>query len=145
MLSDKDRPDAAFLLGLGAFLVGHVAYVGGFQRQGVRGLDLGAGVLVVLGLFALAMPAILRGAYARAGREFAAIVGFYGLTVGGMAVCAIGTGLVAPAIGGAVFAVSDSVLGYQRFARRVAYGDLIVMVTYHVAQFLVVVGLIRAL
>jgi uncharacterized membrane protein YhhN len=145
MLSDKERTDAPFLLGLAAFLVGHVAYIGGFLRQGLRGVDLGAGLLVVLGLFALAMPAILRGAHARAGREFGVLVGCYGVAVGAMAVCAIGTGLIAPAIGGGVFAVSDTVLGHQRFVRRLRFGDLVVIVTYHVAQFLIVVGLIRAL
>jgi uncharacterized membrane protein YhhN len=145
MLSDKDRTDPAFLIGLVAFLVGHVAYIVGFVRQGVHGVDLLAGLLVVLGLFALAMPAILRGADAKAGREFAGVVGLYGLAVGGTAVSAIGTGLVSPAIGGALFALSDTVLGYQRFVRKLPAGDVAVIVTYHVAQYLFVVGLIRSL
>ena len=145
MRSDKDRADPAFLAGLGAFLVGHVAYIVGFLRQGVRSIDVLAGLLIVGGLFVLVMPAVLRGAAERSGRAFAGIVAGYGGAVGAMAVCAIGTGLVTPAIGGGLFAVSDSTLGYQRFVRRVPYGDLLVIVTYHVAQFLIVVGLARSL
>jgi uncharacterized membrane protein YhhN len=144
MASDKARPDAAFLAGLGAFLLGHVAYIGGFVRHGMRAVDLGAGALLVVGLFALVMPAVLRGAYAQSGAAFAALVAGYAGAVGAMTVCAVGTGVVAVAAGGVVFAVSDSTLGYQRFVRALPYGDLAVMVTYHVAQFLIVVGLIRA-
>jgi hypothetical protein len=35
------------------------------------------------------------------------------------------------------------VLAWERFVRRVSYGPLIVIVTYHAAQFLIVLGLIR--
>jgi uncharacterized membrane protein YhhN len=143
MLSDKGRTDPAFLAGLGAFLVGHVAYIIGFLQQGVRGVDLVAGLLVIAGLFALVMPAILRGASAQSGSSFAALVAAYGAVAGIMAVLAAGTGLVAVAIGGGLFAASDSLLGYQRFVRTVPYGDLVVIVTYHAAQFLFVVGLMR--
>jgi len=143
MLSNKDRTDLPFLLGLGSFLVGHAAYIGGFLRQGVRTVDVLAGLLVVLGLFVLVLPTVLRGAAARAGKPFAAIVGVYATAVGAMTVTAVGTGLVAPAIGGVLFALSDTTLGFQRFVRKLNYGDLFVIVTYHAAQYLFVVGLIR--
>ena len=145
MLSNKDKTDLPFLLGLGSFLVGHGAYIVGFVRQGVRAIDVLAGLLVVLGLFALVLPTVLRGAAARAGRAFAALVGLYAAAVGAMTVTAIGTGLIAPAIGGVLFALSDTTLGYQRFVQKVKHGDLFVIVTYHVAQYLFVVGLIRSL
>ena len=143
MLSNKDRTDLPFLLGLGSFLIGHGAYLGGFLRQGVRTIDVLAGLLVVLGLFVLVLPKVLRGAAEQAGRAFAAIVGVYAAAVGAMTVTAVGTGLIAAAIGGVLFALSDTTLGYQRFVRKLKYGDLFVIVTYHVAQYLFVIGLIR--
>ncbi|MGN6609227.1 MAG: lysoplasmalogenase family protein [Jatrophihabitans sp.] len=143
MLSDKGRTDPPFLLGLGSFLLGHLAYLIGFLRHGTRGIDVAAGLLIVLGAFALVMPVLLRGAAARAGTTFAGIVAGYGVALGVMAVAAAGTGVVAVAVGGVLFLASDSLLGYQRFVRTVPHGDVGVIVTYHAAQFLFVVGLLR--
>ena len=48
--------------GCNTFFVAHLAYITGFLRQGVRGIDVVAGLLVIIGLFALVAPPILRGA-----------------------------------------------------------------------------------
>ena len=145
MLSSEGRTDPPFIAGLGAFLLGHVCYLVAFARAGLRGVDVLAGLLVALGVAALALPQVLRGAARSAGRPFAAVVAAYAAVLAAMTTLAVGTGLVATAIGGVLFLVSDTLIARQRFVGRLAYGDLLVIVTYHVAQGLILIGLIRAL
>ena len=67
----------------------------------------------------------------------------YAVIIGLMAVLGWATGHLVVAIGGTLFLVSDAVLAYNRFERQLVHGRLIVMVTYHLAQFLIVWGLLR--
>jgi len=143
MLSDGS-PDLPFLAGLGAFLLGHVCYVIAFLFAGVRGLDLLAGLLVAAGIAALALPPVLRGAARSAGRPFAAVVAGYALFLAAMTTLAVGTAQLAVAAGGALFLVSDTLIARERFVARLPHGDLAVIVTYHLAQGLILVGLIAA-
>jgi uncharacterized membrane protein YhhN len=145
MLSRGAEADAPFIGGLAAFLVGHICYIVGFLRVGVRSLDLLAGLLVALGVAGLALPAVLRGAARAAGRQFAAIVGAYSAVLAAMTVLAVGTGIVATAIGGVLFLASDTLIARERFVAPVRHGSLLVIVTYHLAQFLILVGLIDSL
>jgi uncharacterized membrane protein YhhN len=144
MLSSAGRTDAPFMTGLAAFLFGHLCYVVALLRHGVRAVDLLAGVLVVAGVAALTLPRVLRGATRAGGRALADAVSLYACALAAMAVLAIGTSVVPTAVGGALFLVSDTLLARQRFVALLAHGDLVVMVTYHLAQFLIVVGLIRS-
>lgn len=143
MFSNKERTDAAFLLGLGSFLAGHVSYLVAFSRHGLQGVQLVAGVLIVVGASGLALPPVLRGAQRSGGRELVAAVGTYAGTLGAMAALAIGTGALATAFGGGLFLASDTALAWQRFVRPINRGPLLVIVTYHLAQVLIVVGLLR--
>jgi uncharacterized membrane protein YhhN len=142
--SRGDEPDGPFLTGLCAFLLGHVAYVAAFLRHGVHRLDLVAGALVVVGIAGLALPAVLRGALAKGGRELTVVVGIYALLLGVMAVTATGTSAIATGIGGVLFLVSDSLLARARFAGRAFGGEVAVMVTYHAGQALILIGLLRS-
>jgi uncharacterized membrane protein YhhN len=143
MRSKTGRTDPPFMAGLAAFLVGHACFVVAFLRHGVRGADLLAGLLVAAGVAGLALPQALRGATRAGGGALAGAVSLYAAALAAMTVLAIGTSVVATAIGGALFLASDTLLARQRFVARLAYGDLLVMVNYHAAQFLVVIGLIR--
>jgi uncharacterized membrane protein YhhN len=144
MLSAGDRTDPPFLFGLGAFLLGHICYVVAFARHGVRGLDVLAGLLIVGGIAALTLPGVLRGAARSAGRPFAGVVAGYAALLSAMTVFAVGTGVVAVAVGGVLFLASDTLIARRRFVADVPSGDLLVIVTYHVAQFLLLLGLIRS-
>ena len=145
MLAGDGEPDLPFVAGLGAFLVGHVCYVVAFVRAGVHGLPLLAGVLVVGGIAGLSLPQVLRGAARAVGRSFAGVVAVYAGVLAVMAVFAAGTQLVATAIGGVAFLVSDTLIARERFVAPVPRGPLAVIVTYHLAQFLIVLGLVRSL
>jgi uncharacterized membrane protein YhhN len=140
MLSDGGT-DPPFLAGLGAFLLGHVCYVIAFVSAGLQGLATLAGLLVTGGIAGLALPAVLRGAARSAGTVFAGIVGGYAATLAAMTVLGVGTGIVATAIGAVSFLCSDTLIARDRFVGRVPHGKLLIIVTYHVAQALILIGL----
>lgn len=143
MLSADERPDPPFLAGLGAFLLGHVCYLVAFARVGLHGVDVLAGLLIVAGIAGLALPQVLRGAARAAGRPFAAVVGGYAAVLAAMTVLGIGTGHVATAIGTALFLVSDTLIARTRFVGRLPHADVLIIVTYHVGQALILIGLLR--
>ena len=132
-----------FVGGLAAFLLGHLAYVAAFLTAG---LDqpawgwVGAGVL----LAALVVGrGILPGAAAQGGAGLAVAVGAYMAVIGAMAVTGWATGLVLVGLGASLFVVSDTVLALGRFVRDRRWVGPAVMVTYHLAQALIVLGLLR--
>lgn len=143
MLSRGDA-DPPFLAGLGAFLLGHVAYIVGFLQRPIRSIDLIAGLFVVAGVAGLVLPAVLLGAMKKSGNAFAGLVMTYVLGLATMTVLAVGTGIVATAVGGVLFLASDAILARGRFVAPVPRGPLLVIITYHLAQFLIVIGLIHA-
>ena len=103
-----------------------------------------AGLLIVLGVAGLMLPQVLLGANRVAGREFAVVVAAYAGVLSAMTVFAVGTTAIATAIGGVLFLVSDTLIARERFVRPVPQGRLLVIATYHAAQFLIVLGLVRS-
>lgn len=136
------RTDAAFLLGLGAFLAGHVCYLAAFSRYGLHPAYLLFGALVVAATAGLTLTRVLAATLRLGGPELTAIVGAYASVLAAMAICAVGTALLLTAAGGLLFLVSDTVLAHERFVRRIRFGELAVIVTYHLAQGLIVLGLV---
>ena len=62
-----------------------------------------------------------------------------------MVITAWATGEWLAAVGAMLFAVSDWVLGYQRFVRSFGrHGRIAVIVPYHVGQALLIMGLATA-
>lgn len=131
-----------FLIGLGAFLLGHLAYLVAFVRHGLHVIPLFAGVLVVLGTAVLALPRVLPGADRQGGRRMAALVGAYAAVLGAMTVLGFGTAALATGIGALLLLASDVTLAWGRYVQPLLRGPVIVAVTYHLAQLLIVVGLI---
>jgi uncharacterized membrane protein YhhN len=140
MISDGST-DPPFLAGLGAFLFGHICYVIAFVALGVHGLATLAGLLVTAGIAGLMLPAVLRGAARSAGGVFAGIVGGYAAALAAMTVLGVGTGIVATAIGAVSFLCSDTLIARDRFVAPVRHGKVLIIVSYHVAQFLILIGL----
>ncbi len=140
---EDENPDTAFLTGLGCFLFGHLAYLVAFARHGLHPVQALAGVLVVAGASALALPRILRGADRDGGPTLAVVVGGYSVVLGAMAVLGFGTAAVATAVGALLFLASDTTLAWNRFVQPLRRGPVLVAVTYHLAQLLIVIGLLR--
>ncbi len=135
-------PSDRFLLGLMSFFAAHVAYVVGFLLAGPEPLLLLVGLLVVAaGIVLVGRPLVLR---VRSGdsAEFAGPVMAYMGVISAMVVTAFGVGN-AFGVGGALsFYASDATLGWNKFVSEIPHGRLVVMVTYHLGQFLLVLSLI---
>ena len=125
-----------FIVGLASFLLGHLAFIVLFVRYGMPHRGLGAiavGGAVVL--TATAGRAIVRGA-ARKDAALRIPVVAYLLVICTMTVCGWATGRGWVIAGTTLFVISDTLLGWGRFANdRVAndtrWHSTAVMVTYH--------------
>lgn len=134
--------DARFLGGLAAFLVGHLAWVVAFLATG---LDAPAGAWVGAAVVLLALGAghrIVPGAHREGGPALSVPVVIYMAVIAAMAVAGWATGLLVVGLGASLFVVSDTVLGLGRFDRERRWTRPVVMVTYHLAQALLVAGLL---
>ncbi len=134
---------ARFLGGLAAFLLGHLAYAGSFLTLG---LDRPWwGLVGVLALAAGALPVrwVLTATHREGGAALAVPVAAYVLVIGAMTVLAWATGRPLAGLGATVFLASDTMLALNRFVRPHRWAGPAVMVTYHVGQALIVLGVLR--
>jgi uncharacterized membrane protein YhhN len=134
--------DTRFRLGLASFLVGHLAYVASFIELGLDPQGWNYLSFLVLGGCLLATRQVAASTYLRGGLALAAPVAVYTVVIGAMVIYAFTTGVPLVALGASVFAVSDSTLARDRFVRPWDGAQLLVMVTYHVGQALIVAGIL---
>jgi len=136
--------DTRFRLGLAAFLVGHLAYVASFIELGLDPQGWNYLSFLVLGGCLLATRQVAASTYLRGGLALAAPVAVYTVVIGAMIIYAFTTGVPLIAVGATVFAISDSALARDRFVRPWDGAQLLVMVTYHVGQALIVAGVLSS-
>ena len=140
----SDRP-ARFVVGLASFLLAHVAFVVAFAHLGMPRASLGlVGLVLVVALAAVVGRRVVPAAWRDGGAALGGAVTAYMGVIGVMVVAAWATGHLLVAVGASVFMVSDAILAMDRFVQGRRLGALAVMVTYHVAQVLLVVGVLRA-
>ena len=144
-------PRNLFVPGLASFLVGHVLFIIGLLQPpsppgtppfsfSTTGLVVAA---VVIGLAAVVPAFLIFRSLVRDGhRELIAPVAVYLVAIATMAVLACNVGVPAAALGAIFFLVSDAVLALQRFVRPIPQGNVVVHVTYHLAQGLLVLSLL---
>lgn len=128
----------AFLVGLAAFLVGHVLYLIGFALLGLEAVTAGIGLAVAAVLLPTAGLTVLR---AVRGSRLALPVGVYIAVITAMVAVAIGTGEWLLGAGAVVFAISDTLLGHDRFVVPRDDRRVVVHVLYHLGQFGIVAAL----
>ena len=128
--------DRAFLAGMAAFALAHLAYIAHFFRLGAEPALLAdplraAGLMGLLGLVAVAGPRFLRGAGA-----LAVPVAGYIAVIAAMGATALALpGLSLPLLGAALFIASDLVLGEQTFGTpRGPWADRALWALYWSAQ-----------
>lgn len=136
------KSTARFQAGLGAFLIGHLAYVCCFLALGLDRPTWAAAGIAVAAAALVAARQVLPSTQRSAGPTLSAPVAVYMLVIGAMVVLAWATGDLLVAIGASVFVASDTVLAINRFVRPIPRASLIVMVTYHVGQALIVLGVL---
>ncbi|WP_193315094.1 lysoplasmalogenase [Nostocoides sp. F2B08] len=137
--------ESAFLAGLSAFLLGHLAYVVSFVALGLAEPAWGLIGLMALIAVLLATRRVIPAAYREGGAVLAGAVAAYMVVIGAMVVTAWMTGEWLIGLGAMTFMVSDAILAVARFVRSARHADLAVMVTYHVGQVLIVIGVLSAL
>jgi uncharacterized membrane protein YhhN len=120
-----------FVVGLAAFLLGHIAFIvmfalRGFDRWTVSGVAI-VGVAALLGT--AAVP-IVRGASAKG---LGIPVRAYLVVISSMCVLGWATGNWLIMVGATAFIVSDSILGWGQFVAERRWMHLAIMVSYHVA------------
>jgi uncharacterized membrane protein YhhN len=137
--------EPAFMVGLGAFALGHLAYAAAALSIG---FDVGwaiPGIVFMVALLGFRFATrIVPGARNAGGPVMAAAVSFYAAVITLMVVTAWGSGVWLAGVGAMCFAASDWVLGHQRFVGPLPGGRLSVMIPYHVGQALLIVGLATA-
>ena len=143
-------PEMAFLMGLSAFLIGHLCWIGAFvsgpfvSEKGNTGWIIPA----VLGLYGVGLITWL---WPELGEMLIPVI-IYALTICTMAIVAgRRSGRVSPLsfqwtlAGALIFVVSDSVIAINRFALPFQESGVIIMLTYCLAQLLIVYGLYEQL
>ena len=136
-------PTEQFVAGLASFLLGHLAYVVGFTLEdGFSAFGLAVGVVVVAIAGATLGRRVL--AAVRRGAEPALVgpVVAYIAVISAMVACAIGSGDPVAVVGAGLFYGSDLTIALTRFEQPRRWGPLTIMVTYHLAQALLVVSLL---
>ena len=126
-------PVDAFAVGLGAFLLAHLAYIASFRRRSRARAVVAAGMvyaLVATGLLWVLLP--------RVPAPLQGPVLVYVAVLVGMAAFAFGAQGSAGrrlALGGALFVFSDSLIAWDRFAAPVPHAPLWVLSSYWGAQW----------
>lgn len=145
-------PTRAFILGLVAFLFAQVAYIVGFNAilPPLVPAFLAALVVALLVLMVfLVFQAEIRKKPDLNRMRPAILV--YALMLSTMALSAVlnlfkpewsPTAATLTAIGGILFLSSDLMLAYNRFVRQFRSSHILVMMTYHLAQLLLVLGVL---
>jgi uncharacterized membrane protein YhhN len=136
---------ARFQAGLAAFLVGHLAYLVCFVTLGWESSTWGwIAVAVVLVAFGFARR-VLPTTHRTDGVALSAPVAAYMLVIACMTVVAWGVHEPLIALGATVFVASDSTLAVNRFVSPLPAARVVIMVTYHLGQALMALGVIGAL
>lgn len=135
-------PKDLFVFGLAAFLVGHIAYIVGMHVDGVEAQQFFVGIVVVMVTLAVIGTIVLRGVRAGPDAKLAGPVVAYMFVISAMVASAIGVGAFAGMIGATLFYISDALIAWNRFVKETRYARVAIMVTYHLAQFGLVISVV---
>jgi uncharacterized membrane protein YhhN len=132
-------PSDAFVAVLGSFLLAHVAYIVGLNLESDGNWWWAIPVAAVVGVLGARLVQGIR----RSGHpEMVVPVVAYVLTIAVMVASALASGNAVAAVGAVSFMISDSLIGEQRFVRPRGWQPVAIMVTYHLAQALLVLSLV---
>jgi len=154
-------PDRCFKYGLSAFLLGHLVYLLLFAFLIRIGLAsrliapitpwawVGIGLIIVISLIIFNQVILRKMREPRPWWLFQVALYLYVVCLSGLMAVAWLTAVLfaaqsvwvwALALGGTLFFISDFALAYDRFAKPFKTAHIIIMVTYHLAQFCLALG-----
>jgi len=125
-----------FIAGLTSFLIAHILYILTFKN-----LFLKKNLLIIpfILIFIIGLCAFL---YPHLGTLKTPVI-LYAITIGTMLYVALGTNMKWLIIGAGLFVLSDSILAINIFYQKSLWGSLAVMMTYVIAQFFLVEGILK--
>ncbi|MGF1666621.1 MAG: lysoplasmalogenase [Acidimicrobiia bacterium] len=129
------RSDISFMLGLGAFLLGHVAYLVALALDATDPFWLGIGSLLALTLAVV----VMRWLRPHLEAPFTVAVPIYVVVICLMLTAGIGAGPERPlaAVGAVLFAASDLFVARQRFVTSEPINPSVGLPLYYAAQLLI--------
>ncbi len=130
-----------FVFGLGAFFVGHLAYIVGLQLAGRSGLWFVLGMAVVALALAVVGIRIVRAVTASAPDLAVPVTAYMGV-ISVMLASAFGTRNGFAVVGALLFFASDAVIAWNKFVAPVPRAQVAIMVTYHLGQLGLVLSLV---
>lgn len=128
---------SGFLLGLGSFLLAHIFYIISFKKRSLSRVS--AEVVVALLLYLTSLIAFLFPHL----NEMKIPVIIYGIIISTMLYFSIKTQEKLLIVGALFFVISDSVLSVHLFVNSSFLLNLLVMITYVLAQVLLVKGILK--
>jgi uncharacterized membrane protein YhhN len=128
-------PDELFPAGLAAFLVGHLAYVADFDATSL------SRVIWFVIVVAASIPLALRIIRSVSQPPLRIAVGMYMAVISLMVASAIASGGMIATAGALFFFASDALIAVNRFVSPFPSARVAIIVTYHVGQLLLVIGL----
>lgn len=146
LLIFTEQNELFFLLGLGAFLLGHIGYIFTFRKCKASGKNkslpaiyYGLPLIYAIGLLLLLIPKL---------GDMTVPVVAYAVVISMMCVAAMwrwgNTSVVSFKMviyGAILFVISDSIIAVNKFYAPFSAASLLIMITYILAQYLIVVGL----
>jgi uncharacterized membrane protein YhhN len=140
----------SFILGLGAFLLAHLAYIFALNWPPAAFTWPQLGLALIVAVIAVIFGRFILGGLRRKGlRRLTLPVVVYLLALGGMLFSALNAQTrtdwanwpAALVGGGAVlFVASDTILAWNKFVRPIRNGRLILMILYHLGQGAILIG-----
>lgn len=145
-----DRDELYFIVGLIAFLISHIGYILLFNKQikpkntknkAIFWMGVTAIIMYLVVMIAVLLPSL---------GDLTIPVFVYALVISTMLLFAFKGFLIwkEPAnwyvlIGAIIFISSDSILAFNKFYQPVVLSSFLIMITYLVAQYLIVVGILK--
>jgi len=142
LTAPDERGGAFFLVGLLAFLLGHLSYLKAMLSYGTDRLSVAFGLALVLIVLLSFGYRVIAGAHLLGGGRLTVGVVLYVVALGSVVILGVGTAQLWIAGGVVLFAASDLLLAYDRFVQARAGAPVAVMITYHLGQALLLVGLV---
>lgn len=144
-------PPRYFMLGLGFFLLAHLAFIVGFNVQLPPSSWMTFIVAVIVGISGARILRVIRAGIARlpAPKKMMRASMAYGIALALMLLSALltffnpvwsSTAASLSAIGAGFFFISDTTLSYDRFVNKIPHGRFWVHVTYHLGILSLVSG-----
>jgi uncharacterized membrane protein YhhN len=133
-------PGDRFVPGVAAFFMAHVAYIVGLRigTSSVPTLLLGAAIVAI---FAATVGRRILIAVNEADPKLTTPVSAYIAVISVMVASALATRNPVAAAGALIFMASDTLIAWNRFVKPLAWAPVTIMVTYHLAQALLVSSL----